>query len=236
MKRPLARSAWTSTQAGGVPFTGPVSDLFIHHTAGAVPLGGVSATRDVEAATIRATREDHIKNRGFSDIAYSYGFMPSGRVYELRGHRTGGHTFCCNSTSIAFVFFGSSDTVGSPAVDTAVRLMHEERLRQIEVGNLTRDHRIRGHRDVGAQSGPTACPGDALYTRLAEIEKGEDMGFAEYSEAYADRWNQLLEGEVRPRIKKIPTGNPRRRDAELGRRQADVDFVALKALRKQAPG
>lgn len=235
--KPLARSSWTSTAPGGVPLAGPVSDLFIHHTAGAMPLGGVNASKGVEVATIRATREDHVNNRGFSDIAYCYGFMPSGRVYELRGHRTGGHTFCCNGISIAFVFFGSSDLVDSACVENAVRMMHEERLRQVEMGNLTANHRLRGHRDVGGESGPTACPGDALFTRLAEIEKGvEDMGFAEYSEAYAERWNKLVAGEARPRVEKIPVTSSTRRDAALGRRQADVDFVTLKALRNQPSG
>lgn len=235
--RPLARSAWTSTEPGGLPLAGPVSDLFIHHTAGAVPLGGVNASKTVEAATIRATREDHVINRGFADIGYCYGFMPSGRVYELRGHRTGGHTFCCNRTSIAFVFFGSSDAVAGPALENAVRMMHEERLRQIEIGNLTANHRIRGHRDVGTEHGSTECPGNALFARLSEIDEGvEDMGFAEYSQAYADRWNKLVAGEARPRVEKIPVTSPTRRDAALGRRQADVDFVTLKALRNRPSG
>lgn len=239
--KPRARSSWTSTAPGGVLLSGAVGDLFVHHTAGALPVGGVDATPAAEVALIRATREFHTRpasqgGRGMTDIAYSYGFMPSGRAYELRGHRTGGHTFCCNSTSIAFLFFGHSEIVPGGFLDLAVRAMHEERLRQAEMGNLTPDHRLRGHRDVGGQFGSTACPGEGLYRRLAEIEKGEDMGFAEYSEAYAERWNRLIEGEARPRLNSIPMKNPLRRDAALGRRQADVDFVTYKALRKRASG
>jgi len=229
-----ARSAWTSSVPGGVALKDPVGDLFIHHSAGAVPKGGIDATVQAEAALIRATREFHINSRGMSDIAYSYGFMPSGRAYTLRGHRTGGHTFCCNSTSIAFLFFGTSDAVPREALDNALAAMRVERAHQIAIGNLTRDHRLRGHREVGGQFGPTACPGTRLFARLAELEEEEDMGFAEYSEAYADRWNKLVAGEAHPRVERIPTDDPARRDAALGKRQADVDFASLKAAREQA--
>lgn len=226
--RMLQRSAWTSTAPGGLPLSGPMSDLFIHHADGAFPLGGVNASRDAEAALIRATREFHIVKRGFSDIAYSYGFMPSGRIYMLRGHRTGGHTFCCNRTSIAFLFFGNSDTAPREFVDNAVSAMREERVRQMEMGNLTRNHRVRGHRDVGSQFGSTECPGTTLFKRLSEIMEEDEMGFAEYSEAYAERWNKLVAGEARPKVTKIPTSSAARRDAALGQRQADANFVSLK--------
>lgn len=233
MRLVRARSSWTSTAPGGVPLQGPVGDLFVHHSAGALPKDGVDATIQAEAALIRATREFHIDSRGMSDIAYSYGFMPSGRVYTLRGHRTGGHTFCCNTTSIAFLFFGTSDSVPNEALDNALAAMRVERAHQVEIGNLTRNHRLRGHREVGGQFGPTACPGTALFDRLKEIEEEEDMGFADYSEAYADRWNMLVAGEANPRVERIPTDDPAKRDAALGRRQADVDFASLKGHRDQ---
>lgn len=230
--RTLRRSAWTSTTPGGVPLTGPVGDLFIHHADGALPKGGVDATPATEAALVRATRAFHVRpvsegGRGFSDIAYCYGFMPSGRVYELRGHRSGGHTFCCNNTSIAFLFFGNSDSAPKEFLDNAVASMRLERLRQMEIGNLARDHRIRGHREVGSQFGSTECPGNALFNRIAEIAEEDEMGFAEFSEAYAERWNKLVAGEARPKVTKIPTSSAARRDAALGQRQADADFVSL---------
>jgi hypothetical protein len=225
----LARSAWTSTTPGGKPLSGPVGDLFIHHTAGGLPKDGVNASPAVEAALIRAVREEHINVRGFSDIAYCYGFMPSGRSYVLRGHRTGGHTFRHNSTSIAFVFCGTSDASPKEALDNAVAAMREERVRQVKLGNLTRDHRIRGHIDVGSQFGSTECPGTTLFKRLSEIMEEDEMGFAEFSEAYAERWNKLVAGEAQPRAdRKIPTTNAAQRDAALGRRHADADFVSLR--------
>ena len=231
--RTLKRSAWTSTAPGGLPLRGPVGDLFVHHADGAFPLGGVNATKEAEAALIRATREFHIVKRGFSDIAYSYGFMPSGRIYTLRGHRTGGHTFCCNTTSIAFLFFGNSDTAPNEFLDNAVSAMREERVKQIEMGNLTRNHRLRGHRDVGSQFGSTECPGNALFNRLSDIKEESEMGFAEYSEAYAERWNKLVAGEARPKVTKIPTSSAARRDAALGQRQADANFVSLRKGREE---
>lgn len=236
--RLLRRSAWTSTAPGGVPLRGPVGDLFIHHTGGGIPKDGVNASPAAEAALIRATRELHVTpesqgGRGFTDIAYSYGFMPSGRAYELRGHRTGGHTFCCNETSIAFVFFGTSDAVPRAMLDKAVSAMHVERVRQIELGNLTRNHRIRGHRDVGSQGGSTECPGTLLFKRLSEIMEGDEMGFTEFSEAYAERWNKLVAGEAQPKATKIPTASAARRDAALGQRQADADFASLKRSRDE---
>jgi hypothetical protein len=225
----LARSGWTSTAPGGAPLRGPVGDLFIHHTGVAGPKDGVNASPAAEAALIRATREFHINVRRMSDIAYCYGFMPSGRSYVLRGHRTGGHTFGHNSTSIAFLFCGNSDASPKEALDNAVAAMREERVRQMEIGNLTRDHRIRGHSDVGAEKGSTECPGNALFNRLSEIEEEDDMGFAEFSEAYAERWNKLVAGEAQPRAdRKIPTTTAAQRDAALGRRHADADFASLK--------
>lgn len=234
----LARSAWTSTIPGGEPLSGPVGDLFIHHTAGGLPKDGVNASPAVEAALIRAVRELHIKpesqgGRGFSDIAYCYGFMPSGRSYVLRGHRTGGHTFGNNRTSIAFVLCGTSDASPKEALDNVVAAMREERVRQVKLGNLTRDHRIRGHRDVGSQFGSTECPGTTLFKRLSEIMEEDEMGFAEYSEAYAERWNKLAAGEARPKVTKIPTSSAARRDAALGQRQADANFVSLKSAEEK---
>ena len=229
----LARSGWTSTAPGGVPLSGPVGDLFIHHTAGGLPKEGVNASPAVEAALIRAVREDHINGRGFSDIAYCYAFMPSGRSYVLRGHRTGGHTFGHNETSIAFVFCGTADASPKEALDNVVAAMREERVRQVKLGNLTRDHRIRGHSDVGAREGPTECPGTTLFKRLSEIMEEDDMGFAEYSEAYAERWNKLVAGEARPKVTKIPTSSAARRDAALGQRQADANFVSLKGAEEK---
>lgn len=226
----LARSKWTSTSPGGSPLSGPVGDLFIHHTAGPLPKDKGSVP-----AVLRATREYHVNVRGYSDIAYCYAADSWGRIWILRGHRTGGHTYGHNSTSIAFVFLGNSDAAPSDVLDAAAGAMAQERARQVELGNLTKGHGTRGHRDVGGQYGGTACPGDGLYGRLGDIRSGihdgeedEDMGFKDFAEAAAERWNQLLAGEATPKAgPKIPK-KPEKRDAALGRRFADGIFAALK--------
>jgi hypothetical protein len=223
-----ARSAWTSTAPGGLPLAGPVGDLFIHHTAGVRPLN-----KDTVPATIRATREFHINERGMSDIAYSYAIDPWGRVWTLRGHRTGGHTFNHNSTSIAFVFLGASDSTPKPVLDAVARAMGELRQDQLARGNLTPNHGLRGHRDVGGQFGPTECPGDALFARLAEIrtpiDEEDEMLTEALIDAAVERWNKLVAGQASPRPgHKITATQPETRAKALGEKLADGLFASMK--------
>jgi hypothetical protein len=160
--RLISRSAWTSTAAGGGPIETPVPFSVDHHSAGPMPKGGENATRGDEEALIRATREFHVKVRGWSDIAYCFGHMPSGRTYVLRGVRTGGHTLGHNTDALGFVFFGNYEIVKPPG-----RMLDGNRwllARLIRKGQLSsaRKHPVWGHRDVGQ----TACPGKWLYAMM----------------------------------------------------------------------
>lgn len=134
-----------------------------------MPEGGRNATQNTEEALIRATRAFHISGRGMSDIAYNYGFMPSGRVYVLRGFRSGGHTFGHNDSSLAFVGFGNYETAKVP--EDMERVLPKAAKRLVTKRRLTKNFDLRGHRDVGAAGGGTACPGKNLYALIPGIRK-----------------------------------------------------------------
>jgi hypothetical protein len=170
----IPRKAWTNEPPGGDPFNSPKGELYQHHTAGPMPEGGRKATPEVERALIRATRAFHVGSRGMSDIAYSYLFMPSGRAYVGRGFRSGGHTFNHNSVSLALCAFGNysiakpSEEMQKSIVKAAKKLRKKKR--------LTKNFVFRGHRDVGAEGGGTACPGNFLYAMLPAFRRALKVG------------------------------------------------------------
>lgn len=157
----ISRKQWTDQPPGGEAFHGPKRFYFLHHTAGPQPEGGRRASKTTEEALIRATRLFHVNGRGFSDIAYSFGVMPSGRAYVLRGNRTGGHTYGWNDRSLAIVGFGNYET--AKVSEEMERAVKQSRKRLRKKRWLSRFHKFMGHRDVGAIGGGTACPGKNLY-------------------------------------------------------------------------
>ncbi len=171
MIRIIPRKAWTSTAPGGAPITEGNLDTYQHHTAGPQPKGGAKATRSTEEALIRGTRAYHVGSRDMADIAYSFGVMPSGRIYALRGRRrAGGHTFGHNSSSYGIVCFGNYESQKPPEVMIrSLRGLYSKMLHRGWVAPGR--HPTGGHRDVGAQGGGTACPGKHLYARLDDIRR-----------------------------------------------------------------
>jgi N-acetylmuramoyl-L-alanine amidase len=146
---------------------------------------------------MRHTQAFHMDTRGFSDIAYSFGIMPSGRIYEARGwDRVGGHTFNHNSVSLAAEFAGNFQP-NVPGVQTrrptlisldAARWLIGEGRR---LGKITPEAAILGHRDVGAMGGSTACPGKHLYAKLDYIREEDDLGtLDEPWDTMLRKWNQ----------------------------------------------
>jgi hypothetical protein len=92
--------------------------------------------------------------------------MPSGRIYSLRGRkRTGGHTYNFNSISYGVVAFGNfeAEKPSRPMLAGLQKLYARMRHQGWVDGE---PHPTKGHCDVGAAGGGTACPGKNLYAFL----------------------------------------------------------------------
>lgn len=143
--RSVAKSDWTA------PHT-----VIVHHTADAGPKRNTVAS---EAAFMRQTQEFHMgPQRGWSDIAYNFIIMPSGRVWEGRGYGViGAHAPNWNTKGIGVSFAGTY-TDKSPSA-ASLKAYHALLKRLREKGaNIIGE---KGHGDVY----PTSCPGSKL--RLA---------------------------------------------------------------------
>jgi len=159
------RSAWGARYGNGNAMAVPVSETYIHHTAGPAP-------RD-EAAHMRELEAFHVNTRGWSGIAYSEVVFPSGNVYEGRGlGRTGAHTLDHNSISHAWCFVGNFEN--DQPTDGALRACAGRIRWAMGNGFVRPGSPIRGHRDVNQ----TACPGRNLYARLPEIRSFVASGAA----------------------------------------------------------
>lgn len=159
----IPRAAW-GARAPKEPKTlsTPVRYAFIHHTVGPAP-----TTESGEQAEMRNIQNFHQNDRGWSDIAYNFLIMPSGRVYEGRGwNRVNAATQGFNSNSLAFCWVGNYETSApTQASMDAGRALLAQAIRD---GYLTADFTLRGHRD--APGAATDCPGKYLYARLAELD------------------------------------------------------------------
>lgn len=132
----------------------PTPRLWIHHTA----------LERRWAAGVRETQRFHMKDRGWSDIAYSYLVDDDGTVYEGRGAGVvGAHTSGDNSRSHAIAAMGNFE-------------LREPPQRMLDaIADLARHGRQAGwwggitgaHRDAPGAS--TACCGRHLYKHLPAI-------------------------------------------------------------------
>lgn len=133
----------------------PAAGLFIHHTD-TNPADHATAERHQ-----KAIQDFHMDVRKYDDIAYSFIIYPDGLVLEGRGWGiVGAHTEGHNSTAHAFCFAGSfnSDKLTNRARDTSRELWQLGD----ELGMISREYDLKGHRDVAQ----TACPGDNLYKEI----------------------------------------------------------------------
>jgi N-acetylmuramoyl-L-alanine amidase len=159
----IPRSGWGArapkrTQTLSVP----VRYAFVHHTAGNAP----TTERD-EQSTMRDIQDLHQHKKGWSDIAYNFIIMPSGRIYEGPGWtRVNEATKGYNSNSIAICWAGNYENRTPTAASLAAgRALLAQGVRE---GYLTPDFQLLGHRDRAR----TACPGRHLYARLAQLRPG----------------------------------------------------------------
>lgn len=170
----------------------PLTQLFVHHTAG-------SNFDDNPKATMRAIYWYHVVRQGWCDIGYNFVVSNDGRIFEGRWARSyspwevhdsesksgmpvaGAHVSGFNSGSVGISVMGNFQTARpSPATRRAVaeilaweidrhdlRARGTHSYRNPESGQQKRLPWIAGHRDAGS----TSCPGDFLYAALRSIRR-----------------------------------------------------------------
>ncbi len=176
----LSRSVWTNR-----PLPADVANLTpkritIHHTE--MPTLRTDASQSDEVKRMRDIQSFQIRDRGFSDIAYHFLIMPSGRVYVGRPeNKRGAHDIINDGLGIAFdgSFISNqiTDAQFNSAVALCTLLCKRHGINDVvnSVRTPTADFgikdlpRICGHRDRVN----TDCPGTKQGTtvRLAEIRQ-----------------------------------------------------------------
>jgi flagellar hook assembly protein FlgD len=158
----------------------------VHHTAGT---NSYSATQS--AAIVRGIERYHVQANGWNDIGYNFLIDKYGQVFEGRGggidqNVVGAHAqgFNTGSTGVSMLGTYSSSTISSAARSALVRLLawrldvaHVDPRGsltwisggnpQYPAGTAVKLRTVAGHRDTG----PTSCPGSALYAQLPGIRR-----------------------------------------------------------------
>jgi N-acetylmuramoyl-L-alanine amidase len=156
----------------------------VHHTAGTQPSSPAQS-----AAIVRGIHVYHVKGNGWNDIGYNFLVDRFGQIFEGRGggiaaNVVGAHAQGFNTGSVGVSVLGtfSSSPIARGARRALVRLLAwrldlahvnpTSRLTWISGGNpkypagrKVRLRAVSGHRDTG----PTTCPGSALYARLPSL-------------------------------------------------------------------
>jgi hypothetical protein len=178
------RSAWGANEAirrAGPTYAESLRFSIVHHTA-----GSNTYTRAQSAAIVRAIQLYHVRGNGWNDIGYNFLVDKYGQVFEGRyggvdRNVVGAHAEGFNSGSVGVALLGTYQTAqpSRQALDAVASLL-AWRLDVAHVDPLTRTTwisggnarfpsgtpvplaTVAGHRDTG----PTSCPGTALYRRL----------------------------------------------------------------------
>jgi len=157
----VPRAAWGAAppKSGIVPLAYPVSDVFLHHEAGApIP---ADFTPEQECARMREIQA-FTMGEGYTDFPYGVAVFPSGRAYEGRDLGFVSHdgptaeeaaTMNNNGTSVAVVWPGNYDI--EQATPAQIQATADVITLAQQAGIVTTTPNIRGHRDVF----PTSCPG-----------------------------------------------------------------------------
>ena len=158
----------------------------VHHTAGT---NSYSAAQS--AAIVRGIQRYHVVSNGWNDIGYNFLVDKYGQIFEGRGggisrNVVGAHAQGFNTGSVGVAVLG---TYGSSGISRAARralqrllawrldVAHVDPRAVLDVtsggnprfpaGRVVRLRAVSGHRDTG----PTSCPGTALYGRLGAIAR-----------------------------------------------------------------
>ncbi|XP_048730122.1 uncharacterized protein LOC125647490 [Ostrea edulis] len=138
----------------------PVNMFFIHHTE----MEHCDNTESC-SSSMRIIQRFHMKDRGWSDIAYGFLIGGDGQVYKGRGwDHVGSNTYRYNYVSLAVAFIGDfNDTMpGSIALSAAQKLL----TCGVHRNAIKISYSLYGHRDARN----TSCPGYTLYNAIRKWE------------------------------------------------------------------
>ena len=183
----ITRAAWgadESIRRAAPRYANAVRFAVVHHTAGTN-----SYTRTQSAAIVRGIEIYHVKGNGWNDIGYNFLVDKYGQVFEGRyggvdKNVIGAHAEGFNTGSFGVAMIGTytsaaPSTVAQTALENLLAwrldVAHVDPLSTLTVasgGNPKYPQgvpvvlrAVSGHRDTG----PTSCPGNALYARLGAI-------------------------------------------------------------------
>jgi len=155
--RIVPRSEWCSIRARGTPtrMALPSPELYLHHGA-----AGTSSLR-----TAIGYVRYHIEQRGWRDVGYQF-LIAEGKVLEGRGAGViGAHVQGRNSVSQGVCMVG--EYTSHPPSDEDLDALRWLLAHGAEQGWWPTAQLTGGHRDAPGAS--TACPGDALYALVPQI-------------------------------------------------------------------
>jgi hypothetical protein len=185
----VLRRAWGANEEitrGAPRYARAVSFAVVHHTA-----GSNAYTRSQSAAIVRGIELYHVRGNGWNDIGYNflvdkYGQVFEGRAGGIERNVIGAHAqgFNTGSTGIAVIGNYSAARISAAAMQALVGLLtwrldvaHVDPLSTLSwrsggnprypAGRAVTLRAISGHRDTG----PTSCPGAALYSKLPGIAR-----------------------------------------------------------------
>ncbi|MGW2376946.1 peptidoglycan recognition protein family protein [Kitasatospora sp. NPDC001683] len=184
----VTRAGWgadESLREPGFEYTGPVREVFVHHTATATAYECSDAPQ-----VIRAIYQYHVKTSGWRDIGYNFLVDRCGTIYEGRAGGVdqpvhGAHTLGFNTDSAGVAAIGTyiNDAPPQPlldgiaaisawklgltgqAADGHTKLTSASDASRYPKGTVVDFDAISGHRDAFK----TECPGAALYARLPAL-------------------------------------------------------------------
>jgi hypothetical protein len=209
----VPRSAWNadeSIRSDPPQYADTLRFALVHHTAGTNTYSRAEAP-----AVVRAIELYHVKANGWNDIGYNFLVDRFGTVYEGRyggidKNVVGAHALGFNRGSVGIAMLGTYVSTAPPqaALDALARLLawrldlaHVDPMSTVSVvsggseryraGTPVVLRAVSGHLDTGL----TACPGQALYSRLADLAaKAQSIGLPKI---YAPLVSGQLGGEVR---------------------------------------
>jgi uncharacterized protein with LGFP repeats len=184
----VSRAGWGADEslvASPNAYAPKVKAVFVHHT----DTGNTYSCAD-SAAVVRSIFLYHVKTNGWNDIGYNFLVDKCGTLFEGRSGGVdrpviGAHAYGFNTGSAGVAVLGTFTTVAPPqrALDTVARvaawklgfeggnptgsttLTEGVKDGNFPYGSSVTFKTISGHRNANS----TACPGDALYAKLAAI-------------------------------------------------------------------